>query len=80
MHSRPKQRTAFSPEEIAKHAPRLDPKFAAVLALADALSYEGIAADLNIAVGTVKSRLCRARAQMNRLIEEDAADANAGNA
>lgn len=79
MHSRLKQRTTFSPEEIAKHAPRLDPKFAAVLALADALSYEGIAADLNISLGTVKSRLYRARAQLARFIEEDA-NANEGNA
>lgn len=78
MSERQKQRAdlrnalaALSAEEIAKHAPRLKPKFAAVLSLVSALSYEGIAADLNISLGTVKSRLHRARAQIARLIEED---------
>lgn len=79
MPSAPKQRVVFSPDEIERCAARLRPQYVDVLRLADSLSYEGIAAELNIAVGTVKSRLCRARAQMNRLIEEDA-DANAGNA
>lgn len=78
MRGRPK-RTAFSPEEIAKYAPRLSPQYAAVLELSGTLSYEGIAADLNISIGTVKSRLSRARAQIVAFIEEGT-DANAGDA
>lgn len=75
MRGRPKQRTAFSAEEIAKYAMRLHPHHHAILSLANNLSYDGLAADLNISLGTVKSRLSRARAEIARLIEEDA---NAG--
>ena len=76
MRGRPKQ-SALSPEQIATFAPRLRPQYAAVLYLSGDLSYEGIAADLNISIGTVKSRLSRAREQIARFIKEDA-DANAG--
>jgi DNA-directed RNA polymerase specialized sigma24 family protein len=76
MRGRPKQRLAFSDAEIAHYAPRMKPKFAAVISLANALSYEGIAAELNISIGTVKSRLSRARSELARLIDRDVAISN----
>lgn len=50
---------------------RMRPQFIAILTLANRLTYEGIAADLNISIGTVKSRLSRARSYLARLIEDD---------
>lgn len=71
MRGKPAQRTAFSVEEIEKHMGQLRPHHAAVLERSNDLSYEGIAAELNISRGTVKSRLNRGRAALARLIEQD---------
>jgi RNA polymerase sigma-70 factor (ECF subfamily) len=78
MPSVPKQRVAFSPEEIERCAARLRPQYVDVLRLADSLSYEGIAAELNIPLGTVRSRLNRARTRLSILLDtEETCDAGA---
>ncbi len=58
-------------ERVLAALRQLDPEQRAVLILADAqgLSYESIAATLGVAVGTVKSRLFRARAALKERTE-----------
>ena len=58
-------------ERVLAALRKLDPDQRAVLILADAqgLSYESIAATLQVAVGTVKSRLFRARAALKDKME-----------
>jgi len=58
-------------ERVLAALRKLDPEQRAVLILADAqgLSYESIAGALNVAVGTVKSRLFRARAALKDKLE-----------
>lgn len=77
MPSAPKQRVVFSPDEIERCAARLRPQYVDVLRLADSLSYEGIAAELNIPLGTVRSRLNRARKQLSALLEQESPNAGA---
>ena len=60
-------------EEIVKRAiQKLDPEFREALVLADVedMPYEEIAQITNVPVGTVKSRIHRARAQLKALVEK----------
>ncbi|MBR6389641.1 MAG: sigma-70 family RNA polymerase sigma factor [Opitutales bacterium] len=57
---------------LPKAMARLDDKYAQVLRMRSQLdmSYEEIAGELNLTVGTVKSRLSRAREQLREILEE----------
>lgn len=77
MPRAPKQRVNFSHEEIDRFADRLRQEHVAVLRLSDGLSYEGISAELNIPIGTVRSRLNRARGRLSALLEQEAPNAGA---
>ena len=60
-------------EEIVKRAiQKLEPEFREALILADVedMPYEEIAQIMNVPVGTVKSRIHRARAQLKALVEK----------
>jgi RNA polymerase sigma-70 factor (ECF subfamily) len=60
-------------EEIVKRSiQRLEPEFREALILADVedMPYEEIAQIMNVPVGTVKSRIHRARAQLKALVEK----------
>lgn len=66
-------RTNFTAEQLDAFAPVIEAHHAKILREAAAgAKYGDIALALGIKVGTVKSRLSRARAAMNRAIENNA--------
>lgn len=82
----PESRRSASPEQVLQQhetegrvwsalaALPFEQRVAVVLREIDGLSYEEIAASLGVAVGTVKSRLARARLTLRGVLREPAAD------
>jgi len=68
---------ALEAQELIESLQKLDPRFRAPIGLfyLEDFSYQEIADTLEIPIGTVMSRLRRAKDQLRKLIEEDTAKA-----
>ena len=62
----------ITPAVIEEHSEKLRPEHVAVLkAFAAGSSYDGIAADLHLNIGTVKSKLNRARTALRAVVPQE---------
>jgi DNA-directed RNA polymerase specialized sigma24 family protein len=69
-------RTDYTQESLARYQDRLSPRYFAVLMASTAGDYRAIAEGLGINMGTVKSRLHRARKALADVRAKETADAS----